>query len=408
MVSALRRAGDTREIQYVPGDFKLLIGKEGSGPDESFTLYLNNAYAEYLAAGVGKRRQIIRRYTLLPGESERAVEMDFATAKPNLLPRVRERYYHEQLKIMFRREGRGPTDDFPTRLVNEDLTVEVAIDLPDSIQIVSAKTLAGWKVTFDDALAIAKDNLWKRSVADFAEVSPGLYQSPWQDTHDASRIFLHDLIWQLPVRGAHVAMVPNRNLLLVTGAEDVDGLIRMAEIADAILVEPRPMTGIGFRLDGTKWASFLPPSDSPAYRPLRQTALRSSAMDYEQQTEDLNQLHEKTGEDVFVASFQLVRQVAGGRLLSWTSWVDGITNALMPRADVIAFGRVGDAGEATSLGFAEWKRVHGVAGDLMEPTGLYPPRYRVRRFPTEQQLRQMELREDLAAAGEGSPGRGES
>jgi hypothetical protein len=35
---------------------------------------------------------------------------------------------------------------------------------------------------------------------------------------------------------------------------------------------------------------------------------------------------------------------------------------------------------------ADWDKVQKVAGDLMEETDLYPARYRVREFPTDEQL----------------------
>jgi hypothetical protein len=37
----------------------------------------------------------------------------------------------------------------------------------------------------------------------------------------------------------------------------------------------------------------------------------------------------------------------------------------------------------------EWQKVMDVAGDLMEAVDIYPPRYRVREFPSEKQLAAM-------------------
>ncbi len=37
----------------------------------------------------------------------------------------------------------------------------------------------------------------------------------------------------------------------------------------------------------------------------------------------------------------------------------------------------------------DWERVMQVAGHLMEPLNLYPPRYKVSEFPTEEQFRAM-------------------
>ncbi|MGA2257188.1 MAG: hypothetical protein ABSG53_21245 [Thermoguttaceae bacterium] len=38
---------------------------------------------------------------------------------------------------------------------------------------------------------------------------------------------------------------------------------------------------------------------------------------------------------------------------------------------------------------AEWEKVVDVAGDLMEPLDIYPPRFRVRGFPSDEQLAAM-------------------
>jgi len=37
----------------------------------------------------------------------------------------------------------------------------------------------------------------------------------------------------------------------------------------------------------------------------------------------------------------------------------------------------------------EWQRVLEVVGDMMEPVDIYPPRFRVRGFPSEKQLAAM-------------------
>ena len=37
----------------------------------------------------------------------------------------------------------------------------------------------------------------------------------------------------------------------------------------------------------------------------------------------------------------------------------------------------------------EWEKVVEVVGDLMEAVDIYPPRFRVRAFPSEEQLAAM-------------------
>jgi hypothetical protein len=84
---------------------------------------------------------------------------------------------------------------------------------------------------------------------------------------------------------------------------------------------------------------------------------------------------------------------ADGRPWSYTFWVDGITDALMPAgAEFVCFGRVGEDGgrdDRQALRWASMEAVRGAAGELLEPTGHVPPRYRVRAFPNEAQLAAM-------------------
>ena len=178
--------------------------------------------------------------------------------------------------------------------------------------------------------------------------------SPYRDTHDASRLVLHDLIWQLPVRGKHVAAIPNRNVLIVTGDEDVDNLEAMAALTRQVLTEPRAMTGTVFRLDGTAWHPFLPPADSSAHWPLRSIAMESTARDYAEQKEALERLHAATGADVFVAKQTLMRR-EDSSLYTCAVWVEDVTDGLLPHADSVSLGGVRD-GQQVNLGFALWGR----------------------------------------------------
>jgi hypothetical protein len=387
-VAELRRGGVTGEVEYDPASFKLVLSDEKC---PRRTIFLSNSYNEYVAAPRSARAAVLERFARLPAQMEEGAEMAWEQAKAILLPRVRERFYHETLRLVFLRENMPDTDRFVTQSLNDHLTVELALDLADSIKTVSARTLEGWKVSFDDALAVARDNLWKRSNENFVPLAPGLYRSAWQDNHDASRLFLHDLVWQLEVKGSHVAMVPNRDLLLVCGDGDPEALATLATLADGILQENRPMTGVAFRLEGKNWLPFLPPADSPAYRAVKQAAVRSRAMEYAEQAKLLESLHEKTGRDVYVPSHN-VMQREDGSLFSFTSWVEDVTDALMPEADLVTFGRV-VKGKAHNYGLATWDRVRRVLSGLMEPTEHYPPRYRVRAFPTKEQLAQLELKQ---------------
>jgi hypothetical protein len=388
MIRALRAAGETEPIEYDKSEFRLLIG-EGK---DAFQMFLVNAHRDYSTVPLRERGNVIRRYAQIR-KATPDDEPDFATARKMLLPRVRERYYHESLKLLWKRQD-SKGIEMEVRRLNDYLTVELVLDYPDAVKSVSAGDLRDWGVGFDEAMAIARDNLWLRSNENFLPLGPGTYVSPWRDTHDCSRLYLHDLVWQLEVKGAHVAFVPNREVLIVTGSDDAEGLTLAAGLAEEALDQTRAMTGIAFRLDGSTWVPFLPPADSAAYGPLKRLAMRSVLMDYTEQGEALNALAEKEGEDVFIGGHRVVVR-DDGSWFSWAVWVEGVTNALMPEADCVSFGQPPrkDGSPGDSYGWADWATVRRVCGDLLEPTDLYPPRYRVRSFPTQKQLQQLDLRE---------------
>src|SRR3954452_4556393 len=265
MERTLRRAGETGRTEYDPKEFALRIGSDS--PEGPHTLFLGNAYADYCRASRSDRREVLRRYAAVRDDMA-APQATFADVRANLLPRIQARAYCTLTPLQLMLQGapaEKAAEAMPYRPFSEHLGLTLVVDHPDSIQTVAGHLLADWKVSFDEAMEVAKENLWSRSNQDFGPVGPGLWLSPWQDTHDASRLFLHDLIWQLPVKGRHVAMVPNRNVLLVAGDEDPEALVRMASLADQQLQEPRPLSGAAVRLAGNRWEAFLPAAGHPAY-----------------------------------------------------------------------------------------------------------------------------------------------
>ncbi len=388
MMRTLKRGGETRTIEFDAERFSLRLGT-------TQTMYLQNAYKDYCAARWSQRKNVLAKYSAVSALPDQA-DHTFEQAKPHLLPRVRERFYYPSFELNIQIErairpvaGAKPVlENFVVTPLNDLLTLELVHDLPDAIKSVGKSELNEWGVTFEQGLVHARENLWRMSNKDFVRITPGLYVSPWQDQHDASRLILHDLIWQLPVNGQHIAAIPNRDLLIVTGSMDDSGLLGMAKLIDDTMKKPRPMTGTVFRLDGSRWVPFLPEEKSDAYWPLKRAAVVSSAQEFAEQCELLNTLFKKTGRDCFVAKLT-VMQNNEGKLWTWTSWVEGLTDSLIPQAEYVLFGRMNN-GKAERIGFGRWDCVRQVLGDLMEETAFYPPRWGLRSFPTADQLQEME------------------
>jgi hypothetical protein len=384
MTRVLRDAGETRSMRYDPADFRLTL--EG---DQTNSFYLHNIYAEYLSTPRSERKALLARYGAF-SQQARIEEVGSAQAREQLLPRVRERFYHESLRLMAEAQGDAAEGKFPpTRLLNEQLTLELVLDKPDAVQTVGDGQLEEWGWTWDEAMAIARENLWKLSKKGFELLAPGLYYSTAADTHDASRMYLHDLVWQHPVKGKHIAMVPNRNALLVTGSDDAEGLAHMAKAARDVLGQPRAMTGVAFELEGKEWRPWLPRRSSPLRAAFEGLAVDSMARDFEEQAGWLEKIVQRQGREVFVAKAAFYQRKADETFFSLGSWAEGVPT-MLPKVDFVMMGAQRN-GKLQTVGFAQWERMEKAAGDLLKKIYEYPPRFMVEKFPTEQQLAAMDL-----------------
>jgi hypothetical protein len=206
------------------------------------------------------------------------------------------------------------------------------------------------------------------------------------DNYDASRLVMLDLVRKMPVRGDYIAMVPNRDTLAITGSEDAAGLEVLCKIAEESFDKPRPISTVALRLVGDEWESWLPEPDSSAFAKLHELKLRTVGMEYNDQKELLDQIHQQSGEDLFVASFSAVQHKDTGRISSYSVWSEGV-ETLLPETDDIVLLRADQAADKVQVAAAgKFERVRQIAGDLMQPQGTYPERYRVVEFPSVQQL----------------------
>lgn len=379
-----QEAGLAGDLEYLPEAFALTT--PGSN---SVRMNLGNLYAEYCAAPLWRRKTLVTRYAQLFAHVSPAEELITPEdARAHLLPRIRERVVLENMAMQAQIED-GKRPEFVSRVVGEHLTLEVVYDRPDSIVSVSKSQLDDWGLPFDEALALAGSNLLTAGTANFRALRPGLYVSDWHDNYDASRMHLPEVLAALPIQGRPVAMVPNRDVLLVTGAEDAGGLAAMAHKAEETLKLPRPMCGLAFRLDAG-WVPFLPPSDHPAYPLLHRLSVQTIAGYYDGQKRLLDALHQKDGVDLMVDALMVLQNKAHGDWETIAVWSQGV-DTLLPRAERVAFVTTDSKGDPQPLGLADWDRVIAVMGNQMEAQELYPERWRVREFPSPEQLSEIGL-----------------
>ena len=155
-------------------------------------------------------------------------------------------------------------------------------------------------------------------------------------------------------------------------------------VIDEASQQPRFESGVALVLGDEGWEPFMPPEDSAHYGAFRRQRLWSFGRDYAEQQELLNKLHEQRETDIHAATFMVQEERGTGALWSFGIWSEDV-DTLLPRTESVVFAR-GHERNPEVLGVAQWERVAEIAGDLMEPTDYYPERWRVRQFPTQEQL----------------------
>jgi hypothetical protein len=152
------------------------------------------------------------------------------------------------------------------------------------------------------------------------------------------------------------------------------------------------LSRLAFRLreDGG-WVPFLPPPGHPQYKRYRLCQIKGFGSDYGDQKAALDELHEKTRKDIFVASYSATQNQETGEVRSYCVWSEGVV-AFLPKTDCICFFRPRDDENGDIVATAPWADAEAVLGDRIKPVGIYPERYLVEGFPTPEEVAALGLR----------------
>src|SRR5262245_58167251 len=235
-MAELQRKGKSQSLKYDSEKFMI------ERADEGF-VNLANLYHEYCQAPRAQRSKVLDRFVRgCLGTTGFELPEDFADVNPDLLPVVRSRFYLESVALQSRARG-GEGIAVPQQTIGDHLSLSLVYDLPQAMRSIIQEDLDKWGVTFYEAVEAARGNLEQVGNVAFASLQnhggEGVYISATADNYDASRLVLLDLVRKMPVRGDYVAMVPNRDTLVVTGSEDPAGLELMGKVAEESFQKPR-------------------------------------------------------------------------------------------------------------------------------------------------------------------------
>jgi hypothetical protein len=344
-------------------------------------------YAEWLALPADQRDRALQRVArvILMSSKDDSADEPLNLVRNRLLPAVRASFYFASMDLLASGGTGKPPPALPHSSLGNAAAVGIGIDSKDTIRLVSTKDVDKWNVPFEALEQIAIGNLRKQG-ASFEQLEPGVWAARTKDTYAAARVLLVDEIRKLGLAGGAVALIPNRDLLLLAGAKDSKALLAIAGRAEVAAEEPRRIHTIALCLHDARWTDCIPDATPQVRARFRELALRSWGMLYEEQKKPLQ---EKLGDQVFVGSLSVVKNEETGEIASYATWAKSVPT-MLPRAEVVVFVGVAGNDEPKVLGMVPWDRVIAVCGPHLKPDGGTPERWATGDwFPSEADLARM-------------------
>ena len=377
----LRDLGVTGAIQFDSDNFALAYHDSGG---QEQTTGLANVYADCRRASPWRRSRLLRDF-FIASLAAPTTPSAWSEAKGLVLPAVRHRIAFEVNRLPAQVAGQVPPE-YPFESLPGGLVTVLAVDSATSISMPDREIQASWGIPFSQALAQAVANLDARSEPRWTSPQPGLYVSAWDDDYDCSRIHSDRALRGLAVEDRMVAILPDRNCLVVTGLGDPDAL-RAAFVLAAERHHPRPVSLIPLVRSWPAWEALELDERHSCYDLWRRLVLTTQAEVYEQQKQALESLFLRGDRDILVARF-IVDEDAGDHPRSRSVWTRDVLS-LLPETDLVALVDPSRPKGEENLGWFEWSTIVEECRDHFTPTSFYPIRHQVQGFPNALELERL-------------------
>jgi uncharacterized protein YtpQ (UPF0354 family) len=164
---------------------------------------------------------------------ETAVRIEDAVDRARIVPVIKDRAWLEETRVALLSRGAKKLPQHVYEDFSTDLIVLYAEDSPKNIRYLESKDLELAKIQRADLRAVACENLKRLLPKIERHGTNGVYLLTAGGSYEASLLLL-DSIWsagQMDVQGDVVVAIPSRDLFLVTGSRDPDGLNRVKQMA---------------------------------------------------------------------------------------------------------------------------------------------------------------------------------
>lgn len=371
---ALHEMTGAGTYDYDAGAFELIEPESGTRTE------LASSYERYGALDQEARSDLIAavaRRALVP-----PIPREFERARPGLALDLRSRAVHEFERLAH------PGSEPPVLPFAPTLVARLHYVCGQRPHPCSRSNLDEWGRPHEEVFGAALYNLRSSAPEKLVEGPPGVYLSPPSHPAGSTLVCAEKLLLATPLRGAPVVLVPTRRLLLVAGADDPAGLAAMVDFAARALPSDRAISGTALRWTERGWRRFHA-GEGALHGSLRRIEIPIELREFAEQKALLDALHFKARESLHVAPAELAYDPCGDprTVAHWTEGVD----ALLPRTERIVLTRAGERPERLSVDFSIALEE---IGRWMEATELFPARFRVRGFPSGDELRALARRPD--------------
>lgn len=365
VIREFRKCGETRPMLFDAEKFAITIGEPGA--DNALIANLHNIYSACNNAPVEHHEAMIAHHTKIMVK-RRDTPKDYSAAQSRLGVSIKHAGEVEQIPGWVHRH------------LASDISMVLVDDDGDSLASVLEASCHNWKVDPEACIAQGIRNLMKLP---WPLVQIGqMFRSRADDSYDAARILLQEHIRQIPVKGDPVALVPDRECLVITGSEDIDGLKQLAATGHVRFEEAsRHISGVPLILRDGGWQTFDPPGEARAT--FEHLAKLFDAIHYGQQTSFLREQNSADGKDVFVPDIRVFK--TGAERYETFACFPSNGPILLPKVDRVALCDL----QTGAIQVTSWDDLSRVFAGQMAPMTLHPVRYRVARFPSAAERQEM-------------------
>jgi uncharacterized protein YtpQ (UPF0354 family) len=216
---ALGKAGAGFSVEIVK-DLEL---KVTAADGRDFTSFLDNAYDSDKQSPADKA-EVIKRY-VTAGIETFGIARD-GVNRTRIVPVIKDRPWLEETRQALLSRGAKESPENVYEDFSRDLIILYAEDSPKNIRYLGPKDLELAKVERSELRALACENLKRLLPKIERHGTGGVYMVTAGGDYEASLLLL-DSIWsggEMEVKGEVVVAIPTRDLLLVTGSKDAEGI----------------------------------------------------------------------------------------------------------------------------------------------------------------------------------------